>query len=73
MFSTNAVAADTLIANPTGPLRLQYVQDLLLSSPLPPMAVSRNTLKLAMRATRKCKTVEDWRVSFWNLATEGAY
>lgn len=55
MMTTNAVSTATLVTKKaaTGPLRLRYVQDLPMSSPLPATAAMRYNLSMFGRATKK--------------------
>lgn len=54
MFTTNAVSADTLLlaVTQTGRCRLEYLQDLPMSSPLPPSSFSKRNLSKFFMATK---------------------
>jgi hypothetical protein len=55
LFTTNATVAEAVLRDvtSTGPLYLEYLQDLPMSSPLPDTGLTRKNLALFARATRK--------------------
>jgi hypothetical protein len=66
MLSTNPSEVDVLMlaSTLTGPAELRYIQDLPMSSPLPPLSSHYRTMRLLKKCTATCKTPEEWRCNF---------
>jgi hypothetical protein len=66
MFTTNPADVDVLMlaSTLTGPAELRYIQDLPMSSPLPPLSAHYKTMRLLKKCTYSCKTAEEWRCGF---------